>query len=144
MRFWDASAIVPLIVPEPSTPLALALRDADPGLLVWAWTPVECLSALTRLGRENRLRPRELNEASTRLSGLRAAWSEYADFDAVRARAERCLRLHPLRAADAGQLATALLLAEHLRVPLPFVTFDERLADAAIREGFDVLGAGPD
>lgn len=52
----------------------------------------------------------------------------------------RLLRLHPLRAADALQLAAALVLAEHDPRTLPFVTLDERLALAAEQEGFELMG----
>ena len=46
---------------------------------------------------------------------------------------------HPLRAADALQLGAALVVAENRTAPLTFVTFDRRLAEAAEREGFEVL-----
>ncbi len=42
---------------------------------------------------------------------------------------------HRLRAADAVQLASALLLREKLRTPISFLAFDERLAAAAETEG---------
>ena len=61
--------------------------------------------------------------------------------NAARALAQRVLRVHPLRAADALQLAAALLWAggqPHLRV---LHTLDDRLAAAARREGFDVPGS---
>jgi len=59
--------------------------------------------------------------------------------EAVRSRAERLLGVHTLRAGDALQLAAALLAAEEDPADLPFVTLDERLADAARKEGFPVL-----
>jgi len=52
----------------------------------------------------------------------------------------RLLRLHPLRAADAQQLAAALVLSDFEPRTLPFVTLDGQLAAAARREGFEVLG----
>jgi len=59
--------------------------------------------------------------------------------EAIRARADRLLGLHTLRAADAFQLAALLAAAEERPAELPFVTLDGRLADAARREGFSVL-----
>lgn len=50
----------------------------------------------------------------------------------------RLLRTHPLRAADAMQLAAALVLAEEIRGGLAFVTADVRLGDAAEIEGLRV------
>ena len=59
--------------------------------------------------------------------------------DAVRSRAVALLARHPLRAADALQLASALVLAEGDPSSLEFVCLDNNLADAAEREGFTVL-----
>ncbi len=140
MRFWDSSAVVPLLCPQEKTAEVLALRDQDPAVVVWAWTPVECLSALCRLQRDGALSEEGLWQAGRRLADLRRTWSAVNDLTAVSARAERCLLLHPLRAADAGQLAAALLLSERLAQAIPFVTFDRRLAEAARREGLEVLG----
>jgi predicted nucleic acid-binding protein len=53
--------------------------------------------------------------------------------------ATRLLRVHPLRAADALQLAAAIIAAEDDPRSLPFVTLDDRLALAAEREGFPVV-----
>jgi hypothetical protein len=52
----------------------------------------------------------------------------------------RLLRLHALRAADALQLAAAIVLADFDPKTLPFVTLDRHLGAAARREGFEVLG----
>ena len=52
MRFWDASAIVPLLVNEPTRKTLLGLLDGDSGMLVWWGTPVECTSAIARRERE--------------------------------------------------------------------------------------------
>jgi hypothetical protein len=51
----------------------------------------------------------------------------------------RFLRVHPLRAADALQLAAAFMAAERRPASLQVVTLDERLADAARREGFALV-----
>jgi len=56
------------------------------------------------------------------------------------------LGLHPLRAADALQLAAALEACEHQPKGFVFITADRRLADAAKETGFTVefLAAGID
>lgn len=140
MRFWDSSAVVPLLCPQAASPAMAALCDADPDLHVWSWTPVECVSALRRLEREGRLDAGDLGAARRKLEAIRVVWSEVDDLRAVSARAERCVLTHPLRAADAGQLAAALLLSERLGRAIGFVTLDHRLAEAARREGLEVLG----
>jgi uncharacterized protein len=107
--------------------------------VVWSWTPVECLSALRRLEREGHLDAAGLRVCRDRLAELRCVWSEVTDHDSVRHRAERCLLVHPLRAADAGQLAAALILSDRLQISMAFATFDGRLGDAARKEGFRVV-----
>jgi len=57
----------------------------------------------------------------------------------VRARARRLLEIHPLSAADAMHLAAALLVTEERTSGVGFVTFDDRLAEAAEREGFQAF-----
>jgi predicted nucleic acid-binding protein len=54
-------------------------------------------------------------------------------------RARRLLETHPLSAADALQLAAALVMTEERPTGTEFVTFDIRLAEAANKEGFPVL-----
>ncbi len=48
----------------------------------------------------------------------------------------RFLRVHPLRAADALQLAAAFIAAERRPSSLELITLDDRLAAAARKEGF--------
>jgi uncharacterized protein with PIN domain len=55
MRFWDASAIIPLLTDEPARGHLLQLLDEDPLVLVWWETPVEIASALARREREQSL-----------------------------------------------------------------------------------------
>jgi hypothetical protein len=54
----------------------------------------------------------------------------------VREVARRYLRVHPLRAADALQLAAAFVAAERRPPTLTVVTLDDRLRAAAEKEGF--------
>jgi hypothetical protein len=62
---------------------------------------------------------------------------------AIRDAAIRLVRVHPLGAADALQLAAALVWAEARPEGREFVVLDRRLGEAAAREGFVVLpGAG--
>ncbi len=138
MRFWDSSAIVPLCVEEPATDRALALVAEDPEIAIWWATPVECASAVARLEREAALTPSEAAEAFHRLDLLGRSWFEIEPHDELREVARRLLRVHPLRAADALQLAAAYLAAERRPPTLEVVTLDERLRHAAMKEGFRV------
>jgi len=139
MRFWDSSAIVPLLVAEPSTPALVDEFVRDPELVVWWGTEVECVSALARLEREDLIDARAMGEALARLDGLALAWHEIQPGARARQVAVRLLRTHNLRAADAFQLAAAIAAAEDSPGSLPLVTLDGRLATAAEREGFRVL-----
>lgn len=142
MRFWDSSALVPLLLPESTTERLMTVMRSDPAAAVWWATPVECASAIARLSRDERLSRDGAAVATGLLETAQQGWSVIPPTDRVRQQAMRLLRLHPLRAADALQLAAALVLAEHDPRTLPFVTLDDRLALAAEREGFAVLGAG--
>jgi uncharacterized protein len=140
VRFWDASAIVPLVAIEKETGDCRALLADDSDIVVWLLTPVEVMSALTRRLRENTLKPIEFSKAKEQLGALEKAWSEVISIERVRERARRLLETHPLRAADSLQLAAALLTSEENPQGVPFVTLDRRLRSAAEREGFHVLG----
>ena len=139
MRFWDASAIVPLVVAEPTTRVLQRLAAGDPAMLVWWATTVECASAIARLERDDALEPAAANEAFDRLRRLAEGWHEVDATDAVRDAALRLLRVHPLRAADSLQLAAAVVAAERQPSSLELITLDERLATAARKEGFAVI-----
>lgn len=142
MRFWDTSALVPLLVREPLTDRVRRWFIADRSITVWWSTTIECTSAIARAERDGRLRADEVGDAVAALRLLRSGWSEVDPTDRVRTVAERLLRTHPLRAADACQLGAAIVAAEGSPANVPFVTLDDRLAAAAGREGFAVVGTG--
>jgi hypothetical protein len=139
VKFWDASAIVPLLVGEPSSPRLQSLAAKDSAMLVWWGSRVECVSALARREREGMLDGRIITAALQRLRGLAEAWHEIDPSDAIRETAERFLRVHPLRAADALQLAAAFAAAEQRPASLEILTLDDRLADIAHKEGFAIV-----
>ncbi len=141
MRFWDSSAVLPLLLPDPRTEALSALLRDDPAIAAWWGTPVECVSAIARLEREHRLTEAGVAAAVARLTEAVKSWTEVPPVERVRDQAARLLRIHPLRAADALQLASAIVLADFDPRSLPFVTLDQQLASAARREGFEVLPA---
>jgi hypothetical protein len=142
MRFWDSSAIVPLILGESMTAAMQAVARNDAGMLVWWGTEVECASAIARLARDGALEGGAVEEAFERLKQLSGSWHEVEATDAVREAAVRFLRVHPLSAGDALQLAAAFIAAERRPSSLEIVTLDDRLAEAGRKEGFVIeLGA---
>lgn len=142
MKFWDTSALVPLLVREARTAAVMALLARDAQVLAWWATPVECASAIARMERDGVLAPARAAAAFDRLEALRSSWHEVRPVEDLRSTAVRFLRVHPLRAADALQLAAAFLAAEAHPQTLEFVCLDGRLADVARREGFKVVAIG--
>ena len=139
MKFWDTSAIVPLCVVEPATAKVRALTRADPSMVVWWATRTECLSGFARMRRERKLPVATIARAEQVLVALAAEWSEVLPGEGLRERAERLLGIHSLRAADAFQLAAALVWSRGETSFHAVVSLDERLRDAASREGFRVM-----
>ncbi|HVC61138.1 MAG TPA: hypothetical protein VND19_12355 [Acetobacteraceae bacterium] len=140
MTFWDASAIVPLLVAEKITARLQPLAQRDPDMLAWWGSAVECASALARLEREAALDAKGAELAFRRLKLIADAWHEFEPSEVVRQTAARFLRVYPLRAADALQLAAAFVAAEHRPASLQVVTLDDRLAVAMRKEGFALIG----
>jgi predicted nucleic acid-binding protein len=138
VRFWDTSALVPLLLEQDATAEMAQLLIEDSEVAAWWGTPVECASAAGRLRREARLTVEDEQRVLELLDMLRKSWLEIQPSDEVRARAMRLLRIHGLKAADALQLAAARIWAGQM-VGAELVTFHERLALAARLEGFQVL-----
>lgn len=107
---------------------------------MWWATGIECASAIARRERAEVGGTATARDAYQTLDSLSSAWHEIAPSDALRDEARRLVRVHDLRAADALQLAAARVASDGSPATLPFVTLDERLALAARREGFPVLG----
>jgi hypothetical protein len=136
MTFWDSSALVPLFAAEASTRAMQSAYSRDPEVVVWWGTLVECASAIARLERDGALIPADAARSFARLDALAPSWMQIDPSDEIRETARRFLRVHPLRAADALQLAAALVAAERRPPTLAFVTLDDRLREAAAKEGF--------
>jgi len=139
VKFWDTSGVVPLLVTETTTPRVRQLLDADPAIIVWWGTRTEAVSALARQRRAGVLDPKQEAQARRVLAALTNAWTEVSPSAPLRERAERLLGVHALRAADAFQLAAALVWSRGQTTGRGFVSRDDTLRDAAAREGFDVL-----
>ena len=141
MKFWDSSAILPLCVNEPTSPLVRKTLKADEALIVWWATRIECTSALLRRAREGILTAKGRDQARAVLKQLAATWTEIHPTPIVREHAERLLAVHPLRTADALQLAAALIWSGSLPRGHHMVCLDHRLREAARKEGFSILPA---
>lgn len=143
MNFWDSSAIVALIADEPLTPVARQVLESDERMAAWWGTSVECVAAVARQERDASIGVDRATELMRRLDALAAQWHEVLPTRRIKMTARRLLRVHPLKAADALQLAAAVAVAEDEPGLLGFVSFDAKLNEAAAREGFNLPAAGP-
>ena len=140
MRYWDSSALVPLLVQQDVTDTMRAILRDDPAIVTWWGTPVECASALARLHREGELEADSLSAAIAHLRAALPMWTEVAPIPDVREQSIRIVRVHGLRAADALQLAAAIIASDFDPGSLEFVSLDLRQRRAAEHEGFQVTG----
>jgi uncharacterized protein len=138
LRFWDSSAVTALLVQERESPAMRTLLRAQPRMYVWWGTEIECVSAIARLERDG-LDSRTVAAAISRLARFVEDWHEVGPGPSVRDTAKRLLRSHALRSADALQLAAAWVVSDFSPSSVEIVTLDNRLRDAAVREGFVVL-----
>ena len=139
--FWDSSALVAALLDEPRPRQLIDAFHADPVPVIWWGTPLECHAAVVRAVREKRISREEATEAAERLREARTQVREVAPLEAVRTRAMRLVSAHPLRTADSLQLAASLIWCEEQPASETFVSLDQRLRDAARREGFTLLPA---
>ena len=87
MKFWDSSAIVPLLVDESASEIMRELLKADSEMVVWWASRTECLSALHRRMREGNIKAAEETQVQNILWALSGAWAEILPSDFVRQRA---------------------------------------------------------
>lgn len=127
MAFYvDTSALVKLVVAEPETP-AFRAWLAEPGrdLVSCDLARTELMRAVRRAVPDRALRAREVLDAVTLVQVTSAVFEDAG-------------RLDPsgLRSLDAIHLAAALDLGDDLE---GLVTYDDRLADAAVSNGVAVV-----
>jgi predicted nucleic acid-binding protein len=139
MRFWDSSALVPLLIAQPNSATADGWLGEDAEVAVWTLTPVELASAVMRLAREGAIGDGQAGQAEARIDELLQFCHTIIDTEATKSQARRLLRVHPLRGADALQLGAACEWAEGRPGGRILHTLDGRLARAARREGFQVV-----
>ena len=139
MRFWDSSALVPLLVIESESRAMRRLLDFDGAVAAWWGTPVECASALARRRRAGKVSRAGEEWALAVLERLVSDWSQVAPSESVRVQAAHLVTMHAISAADAFQLAAATVWADGRPRGSTLVTLDRRLAEAARLEGFTVL-----
>ncbi len=113
--------------------------EQDPLMVVWWGTSVEVESALFRRSSNSEIDAINTERARTRLIFLSNSWVEIQPADSIREMAKRLIRVHGLRSADSLQLAAALGACGNHPQNQNFLTGDQNLKRAAIKEGFSCL-----
>jgi predicted nucleic acid-binding protein len=137
--FLDASALVKRYVEEPGS--EIVRRVLGTGVpVVSRLTEVEITSALARRCREGHVDLAARDAALADLArDLEAIFVVELGPEVV-SKAAGLLKRRPLRAADAVQLASCLVLADRLVQPVQLLAFDQRLVEAATAEGAPTVG----
>jgi len=143
MRFWDSSAILPLVIEQQPFSRTCQLLLADRGARAVGFSArIECRSGVERLFREGLLPAVDRARAVADLDALLDRFDVVAFSNSVENRALELLGRHELRALDAMQLACALALRGGRTARLvAFVSCDRRLGRAAAAEGLDLVPA---
>ena len=139
VNFWDSSALVPLVVPEKNSLALLDFKESSEMIFTWTLAPVEVLSAFYRLLRTKEISPETHQNAAITWKAVEDALELINETESVKAKAKRILNLHPLKAADALQLAAALAAASDNPPDHTFVSLDNSLRTAAQKEGFQIF-----
>lgn len=139
MKFWDASAVIPLVLSEPRSEEVRKIHSSDQEVLIWWGTPVEMVSAIARSEREGRISLTEMTALITLTREFASSCTVIEPVNAISERAQRLLCAHALRASDALQLGSALVALKDNPRNFSLVSLDTRLRSAATREGFLVL-----
>lgn len=138
--FWDASALAPLCVPG-RVDLRTRRVFKENAVAAWWGAAVEIAGAVARLRREGHVTAAQADSAGKRLDMLRRSWREVQPVPMVRDLAMEQIVRYDLRAADALQLAAALVWCKSRPARRLFVCADRRLAAAARQAGFTVVEA---
>jgi predicted nucleic acid-binding protein len=138
IAYLDTSALVKLYVKEAGSAAVRTACEHAEVLATSRLSYVEAHAAAARGTREGDLS----QKAEAQLAEhLKRDWPRYAVVEVTEAVCSVAVDLverHPLRAADALQLASALFLRESSGQPVLFLCFDERLVAAAQEEGLAV------
>jgi predicted nucleic acid-binding protein len=135
VSYWDASALLPLVVREVRTSSYLRLARSE-AVVTWWGSYLECVSAIQRRAREGLAAPPQTAESYRLLEELAGDWREVGESDQLRRAATRFLRTHKLRTNDALQLGAAMVAGHFEPREVRFRSDDRQLLRAAEKEGF--------
>ena len=134
--YFDTSALVKLFVLEDGSDLVEGLRSEADAIATSCIAYVEACAALTRRYREKRLSHRNYLDARR---GLLDQWPDFAIAQVNEVQAGELAAKYKLRGLDAIHIEAANEVRKHTKSSPTFCTFDERQAEAAIAERFNVV-----
>jgi len=138
MRFWDSSALIPLMIAEAESAHMRQLLMEDGSIATASITPLEIASVLWRRRHAGMLDVAAHHDADVTFAEVSARWTEVTHTPRVVQAAIDLVTRQPLRSLDALHLASAIVMTD-MPSDLAFVTLDRNLAAAARAEGFAVL-----
>jgi predicted nucleic acid-binding protein len=130
---------MPLIFEETNSDTATGLLRDDSDMSVWWGIWAECSVAISRLKHVGWLDEDGEERARAVLDLLAEIWTEMRPTDDLRLLAALLSKDHPLKTADALQLAAVLRWCEGHATGTAFVCLDDRLRRAARSEGFSAM-----
>jgi hypothetical protein len=136
--YFDTSALVKLVLREPESGFVAGRWDAADDAYASTVGYVELHAAVARARRDGRVTESAASGVRADVDSLWRRVVTVAVDNAVVVRAGELAARHALAALDAIHLASALGIATPTDRPT-FVTFDRRLAEAALAEGLAVL-----
>jgi uncharacterized protein len=140
IAYFDTSAVIPLIIEEPSTPVCQRLWNDATRIASVRLLYAEASAALARAHRMARLTTTQLDEAMAALDDIVAELDQVEVNDQLVRTAGALARTHGLRGYDAVHLGAGMYISDSEVV---FVTGDSSLAAAAQAQGFAVSHTNP-
>jgi len=139
MKFWDTSALFPLLVFDVHSHRSRVILNEDREIVASFITPVEINSSIWRRRHANLLDSERHRTADAHFAALTSNWITVGHVREVVDASLSVVSRHSLRSGDAIQLGAAVVARRFLGADLRFVTFDKQLAAVATAEGFHVV-----
>lgn len=138
MRYWDTSALLPLLLKQRCSENIREIIKEDKAISTSWISKVELSSAICRLEREGHISEIELDSLLRRVDMLIQSCCIVHPSEKLSDRAMRALRSHSIKSLDAIQLASALIVSKDVTNNFEFITLDKQLGNIARKEGFIV------
>ena len=135
IAYFDTSAIIPLLIGEPTTDRCTRLWNDATRIVCARLVYPEACAALSRAVRMGRISPAQAETATAELDDLAGQIDFVEITDDLARSAGRLARRFGLRGYDAVHLAAGITINDDQAV---FVTADADLADAAANSGLAV------